>query len=182
MGSRSIHTVAVVLGILALVASPASGQQGQQGQQAECFKAAYSQPVGEAFAELFPAWVALLPGTTSGTVEIQPAPGDTTGFSLMFRTRASWTRPTADSLRLMLSNGFTGMSFKLVRSENGYEGKVAIHYDFPVDTVPSMHVRLTPDKCPAQRRRSRRSAHSAVRHQPTAKSAPPRRTGTAARP
>jgi len=178
MISRRIGVAVGLLCGVALVASPASGQR----RQAECFTAAYSQPVGEAFAELFPARIALLPGTTSGGVETQRAPRDTTAFWRMFGRRATWTRTTADSLQLAFSNGFTGIPFALTRSGDGYEGTVTIYYDFTVDTVPSMHVRLTPEKCPAQRALSSSSTRRGVRHRPPVHSAPAPRSGTRARP
>jgi hypothetical protein len=176
--SRSIRTAVVLLCGMALVASPAWGQR----RQAECFKAEYSQPVGQVFAELFPARIALHPGTKSGRVETQRAPTDTTGFWRMFQWRAGWTRPTADSLQLSFSNGFTGIPFDLARSGDGYEGTVTIYYDFTVDTVPSMHVRLTPEKCPAHRPRSSGSMRRSVRRKASVHSAPAPRSGTHARP
>lgn len=80
-------------------------------------------------------------GLESGRKQVLPVPAENSSYRW-----AWWEQSSRDSLRVVFSTGFTGVTLLLARWGDDFEGAAAAFFDFTSDT-PSATARLTRTDC-----------------------------------
>ena len=107
----------------------------------ECYVLAYSDPIADATADMFPRAVALFPGSDSGAVASRGSSADRIGFWRMFLHGASWHSVAPDSVDLSFSNGFSSIRMRVQRTPTELSGRATFYSDVIMpDPKPSMQV------------------------------------------
>jgi hypothetical protein len=111
--------------------------------QPECYALAYSDPIKDASARLFPVWVAIMPGSRAGALIGRPNP------AYGVEKFAGWKRIAADSLELMFSGNYEAISIHVARSGSNLSGRATWLSDYiEPGPKPSMRVDGTRESCP----------------------------------
>jgi hypothetical protein len=150
---HAMHTGAAYL-VLLTVACSTPGKRASEApsispSQPECYALAYTDPIKNASARLFPVWVALLPGYQSGALIGHPNPafGDETWRGMT--EFAGWKRIAADSLELVFGGRFEAISIHVARSGSNLSGRATWVSDVvEPGPKPSMRVEGTRELCP----------------------------------
>ena len=95
----------------------------------ECYALAYSDPIADATADMFPRAVALFPGSDSGAVASRGSSADRIGFWRMFLHGASWRSVAPDSVDLSFSNGFSSIRMRVQRTPTELSGRATYYSD-----------------------------------------------------
>jgi hypothetical protein len=140
--------------LLVTAACSTSARQGERAElsispsQAECYTLAYSDPVKNASARLFPVFVALKPGPDSGDLIGRPHQDFRDGWRAMTEF-AGWKRVAGDSLELMFSGSSEAISIHVARTGSNLLGRATWLSDIiGPDPKPSMRVEGTREACP----------------------------------
>jgi hypothetical protein len=116
----------------------------------ECYSLAYSDPVGEVPANLFPVWVKLFPGSDSGHVAGRPPPGfDPLGWP-SFTTYTWWKKLPLDSIEVNFSGNSEAIIIHVQRIGSGVVGRARYLSDIENGSRPSMRVHGTREVCPGR--------------------------------
>jgi len=120
---------------------------------AECYSLAYSNPVKDVSASLFPTWIELFPGTDSGSVAGRPHPDYAYGWSAM--TKYSWwKRIPGDSIEVNFSGNYEALHIHVQRVGSRLIGRAIYLSDVIVGGPdPSMRAEATREACPTPQRR-----------------------------
>jgi hypothetical protein len=115
---------------------------------AECYTLAYSDPVKNVSASLFPTWIELLPGTDSGSVAGRPDPAYAYGWPAM--TKYSWwKRIPGDSIEVNFSGNYEALHLHFQRVGTRLIGRATYLSDVIVGgPAPSMRAETTREACP----------------------------------
>jgi hypothetical protein len=115
---------------------------------AECYSLAYSDPVKNVSAPLFPTWIELFRGTDSGSVAGRPHPDYAHGWSAM--TKYSWwKRIPADSIEVNFSGNYEAVHIHVQRVGTRLIGRATYLSDVMVGGPdPSMCAEATRESCP----------------------------------
>jgi hypothetical protein len=116
---------------------------------AECYSLAYSDPVKNASASLFPTWIELFPGTDSGSVAGRPHPDYAYGWPAM--TKYSWWKRIAgDSIEVNFSGNYEALHIHVQRVGPRLIGRAIYLSDVIVGGPdPSMRAEATREACRA---------------------------------
>jgi hypothetical protein len=107
----------------------------------ECYSLAYSDPVKNISASLFPAWIELLPGTDSGSVVGRPHPA--------IGKYSGWKRIPGDSIEVNFSDNYEALHIHVHRVGSRMIGRATYFSDVIVGGPdPSMRVEGTREACP----------------------------------
>jgi hypothetical protein len=117
---------------------------------AECYSLAYSDPVKNASASLFPTWIKLFPGTDSGSVAGRPHATYAYGWPAM--TKYSWWRRIpGDSIEVNFSGNYEALHLHVQRAGTRLIGRARYLSDVITGGPdPSMRVEGERETCPAQ--------------------------------
>ena len=116
---------------------------------AECYALAYSDPIKNASARLFPVWAAIMPGSRAGALIGRPNPAFGDGSWRGMTVGAGWKRIAADSLELMFSGNYEAISIHVARSGSNLSGRATWLTDYiEPGPKPSMRVDGTRESCP----------------------------------
>jgi hypothetical protein len=108
---------------------------------AECYRLAYSDPVKNVSASLFPAWIELFPGTDSGSVVGRPHPA--------IGKYSGWKRIRGDSIEVNFSDNYEALHIHVQRSGSRLIGRATYLSDVIVGGPdPSMRAEATQEACP----------------------------------
>jgi hypothetical protein len=150
---HATHTGALYL-VLLTVACSTPGKRASEApsispSEPECYALAYTDPIRDASARLFPVWVALLPGYQSGALIGHPNPafGDESWRAMTEST--GWKRIAADSLELVFGGRSEAISIHVARSGSKLSGRATWVSDVVEQgPKPSMRVEGTRESCP----------------------------------
>ena len=124
---------------------------GQRSPSDACYAVHYT-PINDSSAvPSMPTLLALQRGVGSGKVLSVANAADTIGFWRMFQNSgARWVSGPSDSLQLQFDNGFTFVTYNLIRRADSLSGTALIHFDFgdPKDH-PRVIVRAKRVECSA---------------------------------
>jgi hypothetical protein len=81
-------------------------------------------------------------GLESGRMQVMAVPAESESYRW-----AWWDRRGGDSLRVVFSTGFTGVTLHLTRRGSDFEGSAAAFFDFTYES-PEATARLTRTDCP----------------------------------
>jgi len=113
---------------------------------AECYSLAYSDPVKNVSASLFPAWIEIFPGTDSGSVTARPHPA--------IGKYSSWKRIPGDSIDVNFSDDYEALRIRVQRVGARLIGRATYFSDVIVGGPdPSMRAEATREACPTPQRR-----------------------------
>jgi hypothetical protein len=114
---------------------------------AERYSLAYSDPVKNASASLFPTWIELFPGTDSGSVAGRPHPAYAYGWPAM--TKYSWwKRIPGDSIEVNFSGNYEALHIHVQRVGSRLIGRATYLSDVIVGGPdPSMRTEATREAC-----------------------------------
>jgi len=114
---------------------------------AECYGLAYSDPVKNASASLFPTWIELFPGSDSGSVTGRPHPASAYGWPAM--TKYSWwKRIPGDSIEVNFSGNSEALHLHVQRVGTRLIGRASYLSDVIVGGPdPSMRAEATREVC-----------------------------------
>lgn len=111
---------------------------------AECYSLAYSDPVKNVSAALFPPWIELFPGTDSGSVAARPHPA--------IGKYSGWKRIPGDSIEVNFSDNYEALHIHVHRDGTRLIGRATYISDVIVGGPdPSMHAEATREACPTPR-------------------------------
>ena len=142
----------------------------------ECYALAYSDPIADATADMFPRAVALFPGSDSGAVASRGSSADRIGFWRMFLHGASWHSVGPDSVDLSFSNGFSSIRMRVQRTPTELSGRATFYSDvIAPGPKPSLQVVGERRRCssvlptreplqPARARTASRDSHALPRN------------------
>jgi len=139
--------------VLVTVACSTSGKRAPQELSVnvpspECYTLAYSDPIRNASARLFPVWVALKPGPNSGGLIGHPHPDFRDSWRAMTEF-AGWKRIAGDSLELLFGGSYEAISIHVARTGSNILGRATWLSDvIGPDPKPSMRVEGTRESCP----------------------------------
>ena len=108
---------------------------------AECYSLAYSDPVKNARASWFPAWIELLPGTDSGSVVGRPHPA--------IGKYSGWKRIRGDSIEVNFSDNYEALHIHVQRLGSQLIGRATYLSDvIEGGPDPSLRAVATREACP----------------------------------
>jgi hypothetical protein len=115
---------------------------------AECYSLAYSDPVKNVSASLFPTWIELFPGSDSGSVAGRPHPSHANSWEAMSKY-SWWRRIRGDSIEVNFSNNFEALHLHVQRAGSRLIG----HATYLSDVIeggpdPSMRAEAARETCP----------------------------------
>src|SRR5450759_5444137 len=114
----------------------------------ECYSLAYSDPVKNVSASLFPTWIELFPGTDSGSVVGRPHPTDAYGWPAMSKY-SWWKRIPGDSTQVNFSGNYEALHIHVQRAGSRLVGRATYLSDvMEGGPNPSMRVEATREPCP----------------------------------
>jgi len=115
---------------------------------AECYSLAYSDPVKNVSASLFPTWIELFPGTDSGSVAGRPHPDHAYDWPAM--TKYSWwKRIPRDSVEVNFSNNYEALHIHVQRVGSRLIGRATYLSDVIMGGPdPSLRAEATREACP----------------------------------
>jgi hypothetical protein len=115
---------------------------------AECYSLAYSDPVKNVSASLFPTWIELFRGTDSGSVAGRPYPDHAYGWPGM--TKYSWwKRIRGDSIDVNFSGNYEALHIHVQRDGSRLIGRATYLSDLiEGGPDPSMRAVATRESCP----------------------------------
>jgi hypothetical protein len=115
---------------------------------AECYSLAYSDPVKNVSASLFPTWIELFPGTDSGSVAGRPHPAYAYGWRAMSKY-SWWKRIPGDSIEVNFSGNYEALHIHVQRDGSRLIGRAIYLSDVIVGGPnPSMRAEGTREACP----------------------------------
>jgi hypothetical protein len=126
----------------------AVSEQRQLGvASAECYSLSYSEPIGSASARLFPIWLMLLPGATTGSVvgRHHPLLSDQDWAGVL--KYSGWKRITPDSLEVMFTGNFEGIRIHVARTDANIIGRATWLTDLVNLPESSMRLMGTREQC-----------------------------------
>ena len=115
---------------------------------AECYGLAYSDPVKNVSASLFPTWIELFPGSDSGSVVGRPHPTHAYGWPAMSKY-SWWKRIPGDSIQVNFSGNYEALHIHVKRAGPRLIGRATYLSDvIEGGPEPSMRVEATRELCP----------------------------------
>jgi hypothetical protein len=120
----------------------------QSISSAECYSLAYSDPVKNVSASLFPTWIKLFPGKDSGSVAGRPHPTYAYGWKAMSKY-SWWKRISGDSIEVNFSGNYEALHLHVQRLGTRLIGRATYLSDVIVGGPdPSMRAEGTREACP----------------------------------
>jgi hypothetical protein len=150
---RDVVQTRIACFALLTVGCSTSGKRGPEQlsvnvSSPECYTLAYSDPIRNASARLFPVWVGLKPGADSGGL-IGRSDQDVKDSWRTMTESAGWKRIAGDSLELMFSGSSEAISIHVARAGSNLLGRATWLSDIiGPDPKPSMGVEGTRESCP----------------------------------